>query len=134
MGGAVEKMSHIPLKHIAAEEPYEDNKTFCLETIEQYRIEGCEIKSCVPGAFNYRLDYEMQQNGMDKFEFMLAGMLFMIKYDCITPSIALAVWQDILDFEESDFSDVVNSKDMELIKQDIETIRRFFVLHPEFME
>ncbi len=76
----------------------------------------------------------MDENGMDKFVAMIAGMLFMMEHNDVEPAQAQGTLIDIQDFESGDYDDLFTPEDLILIKKDIKLIKDYIAEHPELLE
>lgn len=112
---------------------YADVKNMHFRSINQYVDGGCTIRQAVNGHYYHGFDTAMDENGMDKFVAMLAGMLFMIEHNDVEPDQAFGTNWDINDFESGEYDDLFTDKDLRLIKSDIKKIKDYLAEHPELL-
>ena len=110
---------------------YKTSKNIHLNSMKQFLNEGCTVLQAVNGHYYYGFEESMDENGMDKFVAMLAGMLFMIEHDDVENDQAYGTNWDINDFETGKYDDLFNAEDLSLIKKDIEIIKDYLSKHPE---
>ena len=60
---------------------------------------GYNARQCVNGTFYHGWDTVMDENGMEKFIGMIAGMLFEMEQGEVDPELAFGTAWDIRDFE-----------------------------------
>lgn len=113
---------------------YKDTKQFDFKMFNQFYNDGCTVIQSVNGTYYYELDTDMDENGMEKFVAMLAGMLFMIEYGDVDPDQAYGTSYDIKDFETGEYDDLFTPEDLKLIKEDIKTIKEYLSKHPELLK
>lgn len=113
---------------------YEDTKKMRFDSFNQFLKEGCSVVQSVDGTYYHGIDYVMDENGMEKFVAMLAGMLFMIEHDDVEADQAYGTNYDINDFETGEYDDLFTPEDLKLVKADIEFIKAYLLEHPELLE
>ena len=113
---------------------YTDVKDLYYRGFKQYIAEGCTVCESVNTLYYYWLDTLMDDNGMEKFVAMLAGMLFMIEHDEVEADQAFGTNWDINDFESGEYDDLFTAEDLRLIKADIKIIKEYLSKHPELLE
>lgn len=128
-----DKLQRIPMDDYP-ECGYADVKSHYNRSFKQYVDEGCTVRQAVSGQYYYGIDYLMDENGMDKFVAMLAGMLFMIEHDDVEADQAFGTNWDINDFESGEYDDLFTAEDLRLIKADIKIIKEYLSKHPELLE
>ena len=128
-----DKLQRIPM-YDYPECGYADVKNHYNRSFKQYIDEGCTVQQAVNGQYYFGIDYLMDENGMDKFVAMLAGMLFMIEHDDVESDQAFGTNWDINDFESGEYDDLFTTEDLRLIKADIKTIKDYLADHPELLE
>lgn len=114
------------------ESNYSDIKLMYYYFFNCYVNDGCSITQSVLTEFN-EIDNIMDDNGMDKFIAMIAGMLFMIENDEVHTDVAYGVNWDIKDFETGNYDDLFTSEDLTLIKNDIKLIKDYIKRHTELL-
>ena len=112
---------------------YEANKEILFNSFKQFLAEGCSVIQSVNGTYYHGIDYLMDENGMDKFAAMIAGMLFMIEHSDVENDQAYGTYYDILDFETGEYDDLFTESDLKLIKADVDLIKDYFLKHPELI-
>lgn len=125
-----DKLQRIPM-YDYSDCGYADVKSHYNRSFKQYVDEGCTVQQAVNGQYYYGIDYMMDENGMDKFVAMLAGMLFMIEHDDVESDQAYGTNWDINDFESGEYDDLFTPEDLELIKADIKIIKDYLSKYPE---
>lgn len=128
-----DKLQRIPMCDYSTCE-YEDVKEIYNRCFNEYIEEGCTVLQAVNGYYYHCIDDLMDENGMDKFVAMLAGMLFMIEHNDVETDQAYGTNWDINDFETGEYDDLFTSEDLNLIKADIEKIKNYLSEHPELLE
>lgn len=113
---------------------YTEAKKFYFSYFERFLKDGCSILQCVNGAYYYHFEDDMNENGMEKFCLMLAGMLFMIEHNGVEIDQAYGTKWDILDFETGNYDDLFTDEDLILIKADIKVINDYLAKRPELIE
>lgn len=113
---------------------YQDVKELYFNSFNQFLEAGCTVRQAVNGHYYHGIDYLMDENGMDKFVAMLAGMLFMIEHDDVESDQAFGTNWDINDFETGEYDDLFTAEDLRLIKADIKKIKDYLAKHPELLE
>lgn len=113
---------------------YETVKKMHFRSFNQFLKSGCTIYQCVNGHYYHGFDASMDENGMDKFVAMLAGMLFMIEHNDVEPDQAYGTNYDINDFESGEYDDLFTEEDLKLVKADIKIIKDYLSEHPELLE
>ncbi len=73
-------------------------------------------------------------NGMEKFAFLIACMLFMIDHDTMDEEIAFEVKWDIMDFETGNYDDMFTPEELLYLKADIRKINAYLAEHPHLIE
>lgn len=113
---------------------YADVKELYFNSFNQFLEADCTVLQAVNGHYYHGIDYLMDENGMDKFVAMLAGMLFMIEHDDVESDQAFGTNWDINDFESGEYDDLFTAEDLKLIKADIKTIKDYLSEHPELLK
>ena len=113
---------------------YADVKKMHFRCFNQFIDGDCTVLQAVNGHYYHGFDTTMDENGMDKFVAMLAGMLFMIEHDDVESDQAFGTNWDINDFETGEYDDLFTDEDLRLIKEDIRIIREYLAKHPELLE
>ena len=113
---------------------YADVKELYFNSFNQFLEADCTVLQAVNGQYYFGIDYLMDENGMDKFVAMLAGMLFMIEHDDVESDQAFGTNWDINDFESGEYDDLFTAEDLKLIKADIKTIKDYLSKHPELLK
>lgn len=126
-------LQHIPLKDYG-EFDYACTKGVYLDSFKQFLKEGCTVLQAVNGTYYHGYDVYMDENGMEKFVAMLAGMLFMMEHGDVEADQAYGTNYDINDFETGDYDDLFTEKDLQEIKKDIKTVKEYLKKHPELLE
>ena len=104
---------------------YTTTKDLHFSSFNQYLAEGCTVTQAVNGHYYHGIDSTMDENGMDKFVAMLAGMLFMIQHHEIESDQAYGTKLDIQDFETGEYDDLFTAEDLSLIRKDITIIKTY---------
>lgn len=104
---------------------YNATKKMHFDSFKQYVVEGCTISQAINGHYYHGIDYVIDENGMDKFVAMLAGMLFMIEHNDVKPDQVYKTYCDIKDFESGEYNKLFTPEDLLLIKTDINHIKEF---------
>lgn len=113
---------------------YADVKKMHFRSFNQFIDCDCTVRQAVNGHYYHGFDTSMDENGMEKFVAMLAGMLFMMEHDDVEPDQAFGTNWDINDFETGEYDDLFTPEDLRLIKADIKKIKDFLADHPELLE
>lgn len=113
---------------------YVDVKKMHFRSFNQFIAGDCTVCQAVNGHYYHGFDTTMDENGMDKFVAMLAGMLFMIEHDEVEADQAFGTNWDINDFESGEYDDLFTAEDLRLIKADIKIIKEYLSKHPELLE
>lgn len=113
---------------------YADVKALYFNSFNQFLEADCTVRQAVNGHYYHGIDYLMDENGMDKFVAMLAGMLFMIEHDDVESDQAFGTNWDINDFESGEYDDLFTAEDLKLIKADIKIIKDYLSEHPELLK
>jgi len=114
---------------------YADTKEMFYKDFNRFINEvDCSVLQAVNSTYYHGYDNIMDENGMDKFIAMLAGMLFMIEYDDVNADQAYGTNYDINDFETGEYDDLFTPEDLKLIKADIKIIKDYLSKHPELLE
>lgn len=113
---------------------YSDVKKMHFRSFNQFIDCDCTVLQAVNGHYYHGFDTSMDENGMDKFVAMLAGMLFMIEHDDVESDQAYGTNWDINDFESGEYDDLFTPEDLKLIKSDIKTIKDYLSKHPELLK
>ena len=113
---------------------YADAKKMHYRSFKQFLDADCTVLQAVNGHYYYGFDTMMDENGMDKFVAMLAGMLFMMEHDDVESDQAFGTNWDINDFETGKYDDLFTDDDLRLIKTDIKKIKDYLANHPELLE
>lgn len=109
-------------------------KNIHFRSFNQFLKEGCTVLQCVNGHYYHGFDHSMNENGMDKFVAMLAGMLFMIEHNDVESDQAWGTNCDIKDFETGEYDNLFTEEDLKLIKADIEIIKNYLTKHPQLLK
>ena len=131
------KNNHVPLMPypLAFEDEgydYSWYKRQAYEYFDRFMSHGNDARKSVYGAYYYSFDSEMAENGMEKFTYMIAGLLFQIDKGDVNPEHAFMVMKDIEDFEDNeDLQEQFSSEELKLVKKDISVIRKYLSEHPE---
>lgn len=104
------------------------------DDFNQFLKSGCTVWQSVNGHYYYGFDYSMDQNCMDKFVAMIAGMLFMMEHNDVEPDQAYGTNYDINVFESGEYDDLFTPEDLALLKKDIKKIKDYLSEHPELLE
>ena len=104
---------------------YTTTKEMHFSSFNQYLAEGCTVRQAVNGHYYHGFDSSMDENGMDKFVAMLAGMLFMIQHNDVEKDQAYGTNLDIQDFETGEYDELFTEEDLRLIREDIATIKAY---------
>ena len=112
---------------------YETAKDMHFKSFNQFFNSGCTVLQCVNGHYYHGIDHYMNENGMDKFVAMLAGMLFMIEHNDVETDQAWGTNCDIKDFESGEYDNLFTQEDLKLIKADVEIIKNYLSKHPELL-
>ncbi len=113
---------------------YESTKEMHMDSFNQFLTEGCSVIKAVNGHYYHGFDTFMDENGMEKFVAMLAGMLFMIEHDDVEKDQAYGTNLDIKDFETGEYDDLFEADDLVHIRNDIQIIKSYLTLHPELLK
>ena len=104
---------------------YTTTKNMHFSSFNQYLVEGCTVRQAVNGHYYHGFDSSMDENGMDKFVAMLAGMLFMIQHNDVEEDQAYGTNLDIQDFETGEYDELFTDEDLRLIREDIAIIKTY---------
>ena len=129
--GDFDKLKRIPIENEDGQVTYTDIKKVTFDDFNSFLKNGCSVLQCVNGTYYYKMEYEMNQNGMEKLIAMVHGMLFMIEHDEVEPDQAYSTMLDISDFETGMYDDLFNEKDLMLLKNDIQVVKNYVEKHPE---
>ena len=114
---------------------YEETKEMFFDDFNKFINEvNCTAIQAVNSAYYHGCDTMMDENGMDKFIGMIAGMLFMMEYKDVEADQAYGTNYDINDFETGEYDDLFTPEDLKLIKADIKIIKDYLSKHPELLE
>lgn len=113
---------------------YEETKEMFTDDFKRFFNEGCTVLQSVNGTYYHGCDTMMDENGMDKFIAMIAGMLFMMNHNEVEADQAYGTNHDINDFETGEYDDLFTPEDLKLIKADINIIKDYLSKHPELLE
>lgn len=113
---------------------YGETKEMFTDDFKRFYSEGCTVLQSVNGTYYHGCDTIMDENGMDKFIAMIAGMLFMIEHNEVETDQAYGTNYDINDFETGEYDDLFTPEDLILIKADIKVIKDYLKEHPELLE
>lgn len=112
---------------------YPDCKSMHLHRCEFFLEHGATIHQCVINTLE-EYEYDMNQNGMEKFVAVISGMLFGIKHNDVVPDVAYGVNCDIKYFETGKYDHLFTKEDLKLIKDDIKCIKEYLDKHPKLLE
>lgn len=112
---------------------YTETKKMHYFSFNQFLKSGCTVIEAVNSHYYHGFDTSMDENGMDKFVAMLAGMLFMIEHNDVEADQAFGTNWDINDFETGNYDDLFTDEDLILIKEDIRIIKEYLAEHPELL-
>ena len=79
-------------------------------------------------------DVVFDDNGMEKFAFLIACMLFMMDHNTMDDEIAFEVKWDIMDFETGNYDDMFTPEELLYLKADIRKINAYLSEHPHLIE
>ena len=129
------KLQPIPIEY-EDQDTYDICKGSIFNSFEKYRrtVTRFSPKQCVFAAYANDRDYYMDLNGMEKFVYMLAGVLYEIDNSDVDSDHLLATLRDIADFEKANYYTLFTEEDQLKIKADIETIKDFANHHPELLK
>lgn len=113
---------------------YDDVKKMHFRSFNQFIDGDCTVRQAVNGHYYHGFDTSMDENGMDKFVAMLAGMLFMIEHNDVESDQAFGTNLDIGDFETGEYDDLFTAEDLILIRTDIQTVKDYLAQHPELLK
>lgn len=114
---------------------YEETKEMFIDDFNQFINEtNCTAIQAVNSSYYHGFDTLMDENGMDKFIAMIAGMLFMMNHNEVEADQAYGTNYDINDFETGEYDDLFTPEDLELIRADIKIIKDYLSKHPELLE
>lgn len=120
---------------------YNDEETYqivkgsffdCLER-DKARYKSWSVRNCVNRWLNEN-DYHMNKNGMIKATYIIASMLFQLKYDEVDEQLAYEAHCDVADLETGRYDHLFHEEDLPLIKADMKTIRDYLNKHPHLCE
>lgn len=131
--GIFDKLQRIPIENEDGYVTYNNIKEVTFTDFNNYLKEGCSILQCVNGTYYYKMEEEMNQNGMEKLIAMVHGMLFMIEHNEVEPDQAYSTMLDIQDFETGEYDDLFNEEDLEALKKDIQIVKDYVKNHPELL-
>lgn len=94
------------------------------DELNGYLGKGFAALQCVIWEFNNNKEIT-EENGMDKFVAVIAGMLFLMQNNVVHANLAYAAVWDIYDFETGDYDDLFSPEDLALIKKDIAQIKTY---------
>lgn len=132
--GKFDKLQRVPIENEDGYVTYEDIKEVTFRDFNDYLKHGCSVLQCVNGTYYYQMEYEMNQNGMEKLIAMVHGMLFMMEHNDVEPDQAYSTMLDIRDFETGEYDDLFNEEDLRLLKADIKLVKDYVAKHPELLE
>lgn len=116
---------------------YVDYRDSCMDGFNSYydcKVIPHTVLQSVRGYYHHGFDSAMDDNGMDKFVAMIAGMLFMIAHNEVDPQQAYATAWDIRDFETGNYDDLFRPDDLKLLKSDIKKVKDYLDQHPELLK
>ena len=113
---------------------YIASKELHFDSFKQFVKSGCTISQAVNGHYYHGIDYEIEENGMDKFIAMLAGMLFMIEHNDVDTDQAYGTYYDIKDFESGEYNELFTPEDLKLINEDINIIKEYLSKNPQLLK
>lgn len=128
-----DKLQRVPIKNEDGYVTYENIKEVTFTDFNNYLKHGCSILQCVNGTYYYKMEDEMNLNGMEKLIAMVHGMLFMIEHNEVEPDQAYSTMLDIHDFETGEYDDLFNEEDLTALKKDIQTVKEYIKKHPELL-
>lgn len=112
---------------------YTDTKEANWDDMERYYNYGGDPIKSVNAAF-CDMEYDMDENAMEKFVLMITGMLFQIDKGVVEADLAYGTNYDISDFKTGKYDDLFTPEDLKLLKADIKTIEDYLSNHPELLE
>lgn len=127
------ELKRIPIENEDGQVTYTDIKKVTFEDFNSFLNDGCSVLQCVNGTYYYKMEHEMNQNGMEKLIAMVHGMLFMIEHNEVEPDQAYSTMIDISDFETGKYDDLFDEKDLILLKEDIQIVKDYVEKHPELL-
>lgn len=113
---------------------YEETKGSIEDSFNKYLNQGNTISKCIHGAFYLDWDTDMDENGMSKFVYIIAGMLFMMEHNAIDEDVIITAVHDIEVFENGDYEDLFTPEDLKLLKDDIEIVKKWLNEHKEYWQ
>ena len=129
------------LQHIPTEYDYEPEERMGYADLRDWFMEDCaRFRYSVPKpspwhvTVNWNFEQfstQMDENGMDKFVFMVSGTLLEIRKNDLDPNLIYGTMYDIRDFQTGEYDDLFTEEDLVEIRKDIAIIEEYAATHPE---
>lgn len=113
---------------------YEETKGCAFLSFKNFYHFGNTPPIAVATAFHNALDYDMNENGLNKAVNTVAAMLFEIENNDVDEQVAYEAYLDCLDILTGDYDYLMNKEDCELFKKDIKIVMDYLDKHPELKE
>ncbi len=107
---------------------------FALFSREEPETSSSEIAWVSVGWLTRENDVVFHKNGMEKFAFLIACMLFMMDHNTMDEEIAFEVKWDIMDFETGNYDDMFTPEELVYLNADIRKINAYLDEHPHLIE
>ena len=129
-----DKLQRVPIENEDGYVTYEDIKRVTFRDFNSFFRRGGTVLQSVNSTYYYKMEHEMNQNGMEKLIAMVHGMLFMMEHNDVEPDQAYGTMYDIRDFETGEYDDLFDEEDLRLLKADIKLVKDYVAKHPELLE
>lgn len=120
---------------------YEDEENYeiikeafydCLED-DKRNFSYLSVRNCVNRWLN-ECDVWMDENGMRKATYIIASMLFQMKYKEVDEQLAYEAHCDVADLETGKYDYLFHEDDLPQLKEDMKLIREYLNKHPHLCE
>ena len=116
--------------------PYDYYKSLFFTKCDEVKLcgEDRSYNMVVKGVLDTFFPEDINENGMSRVALMLFAALYAIKHNELDSELATAVKWHIEDFEHGDYDSLFEEEDrLDLLKADIETVKKYLAEHPEIM-